>query len=387
MTASIGELRGQLDRLDASIASETASLASRVADRDEVASQRSSVMENVARTTSELAELTDLYNRFLLLSRQYASDLERLDMISEAGTLLALSNPDVCVLCGAATEHQNWDLHQVNELASLSEAVEAEKSKILTLVTDLNQTLQDVRRRGRAAQEQLAELRRSSDDLAVRLRQLDSALRPDRAQLRELIDKRSSVERAVTVQEHIDAVDALRAQAAATELEVASTARERPSSSALGEFCQIMRSALQAWHVQGSGSVRYDRTERDLVVGGRPRASRGKGVRALQHAAFSVSLVRYCDFRNLPSPGFVVLDSPLVTYREPDSDDPVWDPNALRSTSDAFYADLSQSDSVQIIVIENVAPPASLTGTFNEIAFTLNSETGRLGLFPRTTSE
>ena len=385
--ASVIELRSQLDRLDASIASETESMAARVAERDQVASQRSTVTDEIARTTSELGELTDLYNRFLLLSRQYSSDLERLDMVGEAGTLLALSNPDVCVLCGAGTEHQHWDVHNVNELTSLTTAVDVEKRKIQTLAEDLNQTLQDVRRRGRSARSRLVDLRTASDRLASQLRQLDSSLRPDRAQLRELLDKRSSVERAVTVQEHIEAVDALRAQVAATEQEAAGAARERPSTSALSEFCSIVQSALQAWHVQGSSSVRYDRVARDLVVGGRLRASRGKGVRALQHAAFSVALVRYCAARDLPNPGFLVLDSPLVTYREPDSDDPVWDdPRNIQSTSEAFYADLSQSDGLQIIVIENIPPPPTLSVEVNEIAFTLNAESGRYGLFPRQTT-
>ena len=38
-------------------------------------------------------------------------------------------------------------------------------------------------------------------------------------------------------------------------------------------------------------------------------------VRAILHAAFTLSLAQYCFDRDFPHPGFVVLDSPLVTYR------------------------------------------------------------------------
>ncbi|OBC04450.1 hypothetical protein A5784_12810 [Mycobacterium sp. 852013-50091_SCH5140682] len=382
--APLSELRAQLGRLAESVTAETASLEEQLQQRDEIVQRRAAVSQTIDQTTSDLVELSDLFNRFQLLSVQYASDLERLEMIGEAGTLLALSNPDVCVLCGAATEHQHWEFHQESELTALGAAVDAERTKIERLAADLSQTLQDVRDRARSAQRQLTVLRRESDSLSSQLRQLDAALRPNRAQLQELLNKRSSVERAVTIHEHIQAVDALRAQVAADEQEAIASAAERPSSAALSEFCSYMQSALEAWHVQGASPVRYDRRSRDFIIGGRSRESRGKGVRALQHAAFSVALVRYCADRSLPSPGFVVLDSPLVTYREPDVDDPAWADNAPRTTSEAFYEDLATRDDVQLIVIENISPPGDLNDSINHIAFTLNPNEGRIGLFPKT---
>lgn len=380
----LAELKDQLERLSAAIASDTASLETGLQQRGEMAQRRVSLAQQLDATAAELAELTDLYSRFLLLSNQYASDLERLEMIGEAGTLLALSNPDVCVLCGAATEHQRWESHQESELTALGAAVDSERSKIERLASDLHETLSDVRERGIATQRLVGALQKESDELAKQLRQIDNELRPERAQLRELLDKRSSIERAVTVQEQIKAVDALRAQVAASENQAATASTERPSSLALAEFCTYMQAALQAWRMQGSSTVRYERRTRDFVIGGRARASRGKGVRALQHAAFSVALGRYCADRLLPAPGFVVLDSPLVTYREPDVDDPVVASDASQSTSDAFYADLSVGDALQIIVIENVPPPAHVLESINHIAFTLNPSEGRVGLFPVT---
>jgi len=55
----------------------------------------------------------------------------------------------------------------------------------------------------------------------------------------------------------------------------------------------------------------------DVSARGTTRADHGRGMRALLHAAFSIALARYCLDRHLPHLGFLVLASPLVTYKEP----------------------------------------------------------------------
>ncbi len=58
---------------------------------------------------------------------------------------------------------------------------------------------------------------------------------------------------------------------------------------------------------------------KDIVIGGQNRTSRGKGLRAITHAAMTIGLMEFCKERNLSHPGFVVLDSPLLAYYEPES--------------------------------------------------------------------
>ena len=48
-----------------------------------------------------------------------------------------------------------------------------------------------------------------------------------------------------------------------------------------------------------------------------PRSQNGKAVKAVYHSAFAVALMIYCRTNRLPHPGFLVLDSPLVTYGKP----------------------------------------------------------------------
>src|SRR3546814_5448790 len=74
----------------------------------------------------------------------------------------------------------------------------------------------------------------------------------------------------------------------------------------------------------------------DLIIDGKRRRNNGKGVRAITHAAFKVALLTFCRSRGLPHPGFLVLDTPLITYRDP-----------IRSRAGALEADeavIKQSD-------------------------------------------
>ena len=61
----------------------------------------------------------------------------------------------------------------------------------------------------------------------------------------------------------------------------------------------------------------FDLSSYDLIIDGKERRNNGKGVRAITHAAFKVALMLFCRERNLPHPGFLVLDTPLLTYRDP----------------------------------------------------------------------
>ena len=103
----------------------------------------------------------------------------------------------------------------------------------------------------------------------------------------------------------------------------------------------------------------------DLAVNGTPRGHNGKGVKAIFHSAFVVAVLIYCRENKLPHPGFVILESPLVTYRKPilykrygelDADEAVVAQTGLKHFK--FYEHLaSLSDLGQFFVVENNDPP------------------------------
>ena len=128
--------------------------------------------------------------------------------------------------------------------------------------------------------------------------------------------------------------------------------------------------------------MRYDRNEQDLVAADQLRSAHGKGVRAILHSAFTIGLAQYCFDNDRPHPGFVVLDSPLVTYRPPKAGETVDDEVLDIDVAARFYADIQESVVGQVIIMENMDPPNGLRPESTDVVFTGIAGQGRPGFFP-----
>ncbi len=96
-------------------------------------------------------------------------------------------------------------------------------------------------------------------------------------------------------------------------------------------------------------------------------------------------MLAYCRARQTPHTGFVVLDSPLLAYREPDGDE-----DDLQGTDlqEKFYDFIQAMPSdTQVIVIENTDPPEAIRNRNQSLMFSKNPHQGRYGLFPLTKTE
>jgi hypothetical protein len=158
-------------------------------------------------------------------------------------------------------------------------------------------------------------------------------------------------------------------------------AQQHLDGTTLDSFCREVEGELQSWGFPGSERVFFDITRRDISVGGKPRAANGKGVRSLLHGAFSIALMRYGNTHRRAHPGFLVLDSLFITYRDPeDVDEANIASSPLKDRAFRAFEDLSND--LQLIVLENVDVPDWLAGSAQCVHFTGNPATGRAGLFP-----
>jgi hypothetical protein len=103
----------------------------------------------------------------------------------------------------------------------------------------------------------------------------------------------------------------------------------------------------------------------DILIDGKNRRGNGKGVRALMNAAFKIGVLVYCRAKNLPHPGVVALDSPLLSYRDPHTSkhgELSPDDQAVTRTglNEYFYRYLLAQHDAQFIIIENDVPPFDL---------------------------
>ncbi len=372
-----GDASQQLLRLNASISEHYDSIEGTVAARDAVLNERETIRVELSRHEDRFAELEELSARFGLLSSQYHSDIQRLEMVAEGGTLLGLFEPEICMLCGAQREHQQHGPGDISGAEMLREAAVAEMAKTAGLLFDLEATIDSMASEKGNTQQVIYAARQAIGELGTKVSELDRTLSPKKKDLHALTAAKSKIERALSAQEQIRSVESLRS---AIELEAKKPASSGGSASdeEKRELAALIAEILNSWGMAGTNTARLDE-KAELIVDGRPRSSRGKGTRALLHSAFSLALANYCMRREQPHPGFVVLDSPLVTYRQPD---PGEDEAIPASVSDSFYRYLATEFEGQAIVLENQDPPADVSGDTTIITFTKREGQGRYGMFP-----
>lgn len=385
--AEPADLRAQLARLDAAVEEHARAVSGVSEERSRVLEASRAVQTELARFRTEIGDAVALRSRFELLQRQYESDLERLAMVGEAGNLLGYFRSGVCVFCGAEPQHQHYNEACEGESTSFGASVEAERRRTSALRTDLLATLADVGTR-------LAELRALADgcraqaeDLAGDLRRLDGEVSPLHHDLTALVNARGEAERSLSLYEQLATLERMKTEVAAEAKVEVAAAGAAIGFAAIREFSAELSQRLAAWGYPEAGSVRYDRAAQDIVAGDQFRSAHGKGVRAILHAAFTLSLGQYCLDREIPHPGFVVLDSPLVTYRPPAPGE-VKDVEAElpEGVVAAFYRNIQEQFDGQVIVMENTDPPIAVNPETVDIVFTKAAGVGRYGYFPHRPS-
>lgn len=223
-------------------------------------------------------------------------------------------------------------------------------------------------------------------------RRLASILQPaaanSTAQLRRLNARRLELESARNTSDQVETLRALKA-----EIEQSNTGKGKakkqweslPGTSLLA-FCKEVEAVLKEWKWEGEGRVEFDEKNFDIKVDGQTRQSHGKGFRAVLYSAFVIALVRYCQKKNLPHPGVVVIDSPLTSYKRRGAKDVKGSDSTVSSGVEAaFWESLTKiAKDVQIIIVENKEPPATVAAAVHYEWFAGN-EAGpgdRVGFIP-----
>ena len=186
--------------------------------------------------------------------------------------------------------------------------------------------------------------------------------------------------------------DGLRECKASLTTAKAANPGDRPrlelNSTAAHEFAQTVSGILTAWRFPGQRQDSFDEATLDLKIDGKHGRDNGKGVRAITHAAFKVALLLYCRNRNLPHPGFPVLDTPLLTYRDPITSrygELSGDEKEIAQLplKDYFFEHLfTESRDRQFIMLENLDPPTNIGDLAHVEVFYGEKAGGRQGLFP-----
>lgn len=376
------DLKGQICRLDETIEQRRETLTAIQGQLDSLLAQRRELVDVRTAIQDRLDEVADLLTRFNLLLAHYAVDIERLTAIQESGAMFAHVESAPCPLCGASLEAQQHDNPCDGDVEAIVQAAIAEIEKIDQLKGELQETVADLKTEA-AFQEQ--ELTNKSEEYENVNTQIQEAIAPtvseERTSFSELIEKRAEVQKGIDLYARVAKLEERRAtleQYEDNEGSSGAVVSGLPDSVA-HDFSLRVSKLLKAWDFPGDCFVHFDKETTDFVIDGKPRGSRGKGLRAITHAAVTIALLEYCLENDLPHPGFVVLDSPLLAYFKPEGDED----RQLQGTNlkESFYSYLIDHHSTdsQIVIIENQHPPDSVLDGLRMTVFTGNPNEGREG--------
>jgi len=376
------ELEETRARSEARIATAMRELAEVGEEVKDLNSKKKALLDEKRPKELRIRVIEQLQHQFDLLGESYRSDLERLEFIEETANLTAQLGAEYCPTCGQPLPESEGGNHPHLSAEDQIQAARAERRKLAGHLDDLAKTIEALRIELLDLSEQYLTLEQQVGQLEAMLRAawqqrskpLEEALAVENKSLeqltRQLADWRQLEKLRASVSDLGDKPRRRRKGEKEEKSEPRIPTQERR------QFCDLLEATLTAWKVPEAGTVEID-AKMNLIVGGIPASSNGKGVRAIITSAFAVSLMRYCIMHSLPHPGVVVLDSPLTSYKEEDREE------LGEEVHCAFYDDLaSENKRSQIIILENKEPPSGIQQITGYYHFTRNRDHGRYGFFP-----
>ncbi|MBU9379010.1 AAA family ATPase [Burkholderia gladioli] len=383
LTKSPKELEEQLEKLDASLRQQTAQVNTTEAEFQEAAGKRRELRKKLEEGRERRAEVGSMLERFSLLDKHYVSDIERLRAIEEGGTLFNVLGSGHCPLCGAAPESHRADAECNGDIDAVVQAAQKEIAKIGILRAELAATVQSLEREGASFDRRMPAVIQELGSISEAVEEL---IAPKLSSLRksysDFADKRAEVREALGLYATVQDMERRRAdlEKGAEDDKAGALANADIPTTVTHSFAKTVEGILAGWHFPEAGDVYFDSKTRDLVIAGKSRSAFGKGLRAITHAAFTLGLLSFCRSRQTPHTGFVVLDSPLLAYREPDGTE---DDLTGTDLQEQFYAYLEALPiDTQVIVVENTDPPETIRKREQSLMFGKNPHHGRYGLFP-----
>lgn len=379
------QLHDQLARLNDSLIAASKAMSDVSSERDELVLRRAANTKTLASFVERQDELGSLEARFGLLHTQYESDLSRLEMLAQASDVLAVEEDGSCPFCGAEPAHQHWPESPLasDEPATFAAAIASEQHKIISLRANLDETISSIRAERQETTVRASALSDDNVQLTAQIRRLDAEIKTPGGELSPLLETRSRVER--EIDSHKRLLNLLALRTATVQVDKPKTSTEVPIVSGdLHQFDMVAQEILRQWSFSNDSTVHYSTSERDLVVDQRVRRVRGKGVRSILRALFNVSLAEYCLRRDYRHPGFVILDSPVVTYRQPGDPELSGEEETIsRDVVDAFYVYLQNQFGGQSLILENKSPVSPLPEGSREYFFGgTAATTQRTGFYP-----
>ena len=361
------ELDKRINSLENQYAHNTVLLNQKITERTALINKQDEVKD-------ALIESNRLLNRYKLLTDYYESDTERLDFLEEGSFYLNQLHNFPCPIC------KNEQIPETEDFKNVINACKEEFKKINEKILDLRETISKEEFKINDKQMNLTEINVKISDLT---KEIDEELNPYASVLKKRIND------ILVLQKKVELKSKLR-----SDIELYSQNRKKCqsfldnyktsnysnpiSNQFYADFAKEVSTILTDWKYKENCKVIFDDQKFDIEIDGQPRGHQGKGHRALTRSAFVLGLQNYMYNKDFAYPGFVILDSPLLSLKEAD----IENTNVSDTVQNAFWESVSGiSNCKQIIIFENKEPNESIKAKSHFIKFTGLKNNGRIGFY------
>lgn len=317
---------------------------------------------DLQRAETQLIATDEVLKRYELLNKRYESDLDRLDFIAEGAHYFSSLQEIHCPHCNQLMDSVCEHVSQHKE--NIYEGARVEAGKIKSLKSGLSEVIKTMETRRETWRRQEEESKEYIISLEERLNlNLTPKLTLLYSNLNQLIERRVMLE---GIRHNQDQFNNLKLQkkniedSAKSQTSKTSKWDSLPSAQ-LRKLCKSIEDVLVEWNWgDHPPRVDFDQKKYDILVDGQSRQSHGKGIRSILYSAFVIGLLRYCTEQGKPHPGFVILDSPLTSYRKSPSINQK-DGAVAAKIETGFWDSLTKlKPNIQVIVIENKEPSSKV---------------------------
>lgn len=320
---------------------------------------------------SKLLFANEFVKRMTLLQKHYLLDLQRYEHLFEGYSLLIpLPEEYTCPICHSHFTNSTEICDEYKDLVS------AEFMQTQAKLTDVSKVIKDKEKEIDNLQNQVLLLDSSISDIIAKIHSFEPQIDGLK---KALLKYKENVEKKVYA--NFLQAEALRFSKLIDNLQIKLKSKPNiPEYSRQAtiddDFCNSVKSKLQAWNVIGNVPVLYEDKEFDFNIGGQKRTMCGKGTRGVTCTAIIMTLIEYCKKKGIPFSELLVVDSPLTAHFDDEHVD------ADQTTQARFFKYCNEHDfDYQLILIDNKAPDALKRSSMEGINFIEFSDLGRKGFY------
>lgn len=290
----------------------------------------------------------DVIEKYETIKQHYAEELKRNGMVSTYTDFLEQLPHLDCPVC-----HQPIATGVIDSDSSeaLFEYFKVHAVQLKSKIQDLTYSINDIKERLESNKESIRRLLEENKQLSETIAEKQaslSKLNRNIATIRQLDAMKKSLE---IYQQDLSSVE-LDIIAYSEKVKKTKQSTNKSTSTLYNDYCSEIESVLKKWGFPENVDVTFDAETLDLSIDGKARSDWGKGYRAFILSAMVIGLMRYCFKNNRLHPGFVILDSPLVSLKERKKDESgEWIDDYMEKK---MVEDILEEDCLhQVIIFEN----------------------------------